>query len=392
MKKRLVALGLLLVLSTAATGCTKTSGIVKANNNLGVISDTSSNVNKGIVSDNVKSDVENVDKKQLEVASTKEINMGGLTYIRGWYGNDSLLTASDINSSDLIIKNLLTGKEKKVEIKELEDSQNSIVDYKNKKLLMIIKNNYCLYDIESQKYTVIHDIKQPQCEPRFIDMKGNYILSDNGNKFTIVNLKTGKSIIMEDAKLKDYNPVGVQGYPYVTVGEDDDSIYYTKGNSVYKTTLGTPSTAKLICKIDKDMLLTGMRLIKGEGVILASVMNRESQYSSIVINTASGKITELKNVNLGYFPEDASVNDNKNTVNRIIYDEASTKNGVREIYIGEIRGSSIAKARNILSKEISKENIQWRGSWNDEGSMVFVDIYKGSVSGVPFKYYLIDIN
>lgn len=129
-------------------------------------------ITEGVLNDNVETDAQKIDNKQLEVTSVKGISLGNQSYVWGWYDKESILTATDITSLDLVIKNLVTDTERKVNISQLNEPVNSIVDYKNKKLLLDLKDGFGVYNLDTNRFVKLNLVPS-QVKVTFVDANGD---------------------------------------------------------------------------------------------------------------------------------------------------------------------------------------------------------------------------
>lgn len=350
---------------------------------------TEDNVNntQGVVLNNVKSQSDQIDNKQLSVSSVKEIDIKGIEYTWGWYGTDSVITANNISSTNLIVKNLITGSKREINIVD----NSNIIDYKDKKLLIDSEGYFLIYNLESGKKLKIVKSSSAKIIPKFIGAKGKFILTDNGKNFLIVNSSTGEKVVIKSALLKDYCKGGPQGFPEVIIDADKNIFYFTKENAIYKSYLNNSNKSTILARIPSAKLINSLAFIKEEKVLIVNYYVSADYNAGKVstINLLNGSISSLGNISMGSTSDSSKVNMKNESLNRMIYEEKATKTGITQIYISELKGNKFTKTKNILSKQFSVNSGQWQAMWNEDGTRVFVSIY--SRNGTGYKYYLINL-
>lgn len=347
-------------------------------------------ITEGVVNDNVETDAQKIDNKQLEVTSVKEVSLGNQSYVWGWYDKESILTATDITSLDLVIKNLVTDTERKVNISRLNEPVNSIVDYKNKKLLLDLKGDFGVYNLDTNRFVKLSQ-GPSQVRMTFVDANGDYILANDNESFLLVDTHTGESYPLGDARLKDYNEQGMQSSPFVAMMDDHETIYYTNKNKIYKTSIKDSEKSILFTELTDASTVLGMQSIKGESTLITNKLDKNYKGSLILINTINKEIKPLQNIQMGDRPQDMLIANYNNSINRIIYGQTDAKTGLNEIFIGEIKGTAIGRSRSVLAKEIGKQQLYWTGMWNDNGTKVLINLYKPQ-NQIPYTHYLIGVS
>ncbi|GKX66026.1 hypothetical protein [Inconstantimicrobium mannanitabidum] len=351
------------------------------------VEDKTGNVKEVVVS-NVKSQSKEIDNKQLSVSSVKEIEMNKQQYIRGWYGNDSILAAEDINSTKLTIRNLVNGTNRTIDISNI-GKDSSIVDYKDKKLVIFDTNNYSILNLESGKTLKIIKVGTTKINPMFVGVKGEYVLADNGKNFVLISSATGEKTVINQAGLEDYCVSGIQGFPYVTIGIDGDTYYFSKGNAIYKGSLKNPSKNAILTRVPNTECINSLALIKGQDTLLVSYYKSDNLNIGVVatVNLSNNSISSLGNISLGSTNDASTINMKNENLNKIIYEEKAPKSGITQIYISELKENKLTKTKNILSKEFDVKSGQWQAMWNQDGTRVFVSIYNNN----GYKNYLVSL-
>lgn len=385
LKRNFIAAAILTVLALSTVGCsqdTRSAGSPQQQ--------TEKSITQGVVNKNVKTDVQTTDNKQLQVSSVKEVSLGNLSYVWGWYDNESILTAKDITSLNLVIKNLVTDTEQKIDISQFNNSINSIVDYKNKKLLLGLKDGFAVYNLENNRLIKL-SLVPSQVKIAFVDARGNFILANNNESFLLIDTNTGKSYSLGNALLKNYNEQGMQRFPFAAVMDDNETIYYTNKNKIYKTSIKNPEKNTLFIELTNCSTVIGLQSVRGEGTLITNKLDKNYRGCPTLINTISKNVKPLQNIKMGDLPQDMLIANFNNSINRIIYEQTDAKTGIHEIFIGEIKGTTIGRSRSVLAKEIGKQQLNWTGMWNDSGTRVFINLYKPQ-NQIPYTNYLIGVS
>lgn len=384
-KKSFVVATALTMLTLSSTGCSQ--GINPARS---LQQQPEKTITQGVLNDNVKADAQRTDNKQLEVSSVKEVSLGDLSYVWGWYDSESILTATDITSLDLVIKNLVTDTEQKVNTSQLNEPVNSIVDYKNKKLLLEVKDGFGVYNLDTNRFVKL-DLEPSQVKISFVDANGDYVLASDSESFLLTDTDTGESYALGDATLKDYNDQGMQRFPSVAMMDDNETIYYTNKNKIYKASIKDPGKSTLFTELTDSSTVVGLQSVRGENTLITNKLDKNYEGCIALINTVNKNIEVLQNIKMGDRPQDMLIASSSNSINRIIYDQIDANTGIYEIFIGEINGTAIGRSRSVLTQEIGKQKLNWTGMWNNDGTAVFINLYKPE-NQAPYANYLIGVS